>query len=54
MLELIVGFAKDSKKALGWRLKKLSGRHLIDSQRRAFEFGRRELASGAGYAITFL
>ena len=54
MLEVIVGFAKDPKKALGWKLKKLKGRYLIDSQRRAFEFGRRELAGGAGYAITFL
>ena len=54
MLELIVGFPKDAKKALGWKLKPLKGRHLIDSQRRGFEFGRRELAAGAGYAIRFL
>ena len=54
MLELIVGFPKDAKKALGWKLKPLRGRHLIDSQRRAFEFGRREHSSGAGYPITFL
>ncbi len=54
MLDVIVGFAKEPKKALGWRLKKLKGRHLIDTQRRAFEFGRRELSAGAKYPITFL
>jgi hypothetical protein len=56
MLDLIVGFAKPGgeKKALGWRLKKLRGRHLLDSQRRLFEFGRRELAAGASYPIRFL
>jgi hypothetical protein len=56
MLELIVGHAKPGgeKKALGWRLKNLRGRHLLDSQRRLFEFGRRELAAGASYPIRFL
>lgn len=56
MLEVIVGFAKPGgeKKSLGWKLKPLRGRHLIDSQRRSFEFGRRELGAGAGYAIRFL
>jgi len=54
MLELIVGMAKDPKKALGWRLKKLKGRNLMDTQRRPFEFGRRELAAGAKYPIRFL
>ena len=54
MLEMIVGFPKDAKKVLGGKLKHLKGRHLIDSQRRAFEFGRRELATGARYPVTFL
>ena len=54
LLDVIVGFAKEPKKALGWRLKKLKGRHLLDSQRRAFEFGRRDMAAGAKYPIGFL
>jgi hypothetical protein len=54
VLDVIVGYAKDPKKALGWRLKKLRGRHLRDSQHRSFEFGRRELAAGAKYPIRFL
>lgn len=54
LLDVIVGFAKEPKKALGWRLKKLKGRHLLDAQRRAFEFGRRDMAAGAKYPIRFL
>lgn len=54
LLDVIVGFAKEPKKALGWRLKKLKGRHLLDTQRRAFEFGRRDMAAGAKYPIRFL
>ena len=54
MLEMIVGFPKDAKKVLGGKLKHLKGRHLIDSQRRTFEFGRRELATGARYPVRFL
>lgn len=55
LLEIIVGFGcKDPKKALGNRLKKLRGRHLVDSQGRAYEFGRRELTKGAVYPIRFL
>ena len=54
LLDAIVGFTKDSKKALGWRLKKLKGRHLIDSQRRRFEFGRRVMETGSNYPIRFL
>lgn len=52
--EIIVGFGKDPKKSLGWRLKKLRGRHLLDSQRRAFEFGKRDNSAGAKYPINFL
>ena len=54
MLEVIVGFTLDPKKMLGWRLKKLKGRLLLDSQRRRFEFGRRSMAAGASYPIGFL
>jgi hypothetical protein len=54
LLDVIVGFAKDPKKALGHRMKKLKGRHLLDAERRPFEFGRRELAAGAKYPIRFL
>jgi hypothetical protein len=56
MLETILPSAKagGEKKSLGWKLKPLRGRHLIDSQGRSFEFGRRELGAGAGYAIRFL
>lgn len=52
--EIIVGFGKDPKKSLGWRLKKLRGRHLLDSKRRAYEFGKRDNSAGAKYPITFL
>lgn len=52
--EIIVGFAKDAKKSLGWRLRKLRGRHLLDSQRRSFEFGKRDSNAGAVYPINFL
>lgn len=54
MLELIVGFAKDSKKSLGHKLKALKGRHLMDSRNRVFEFGRRDIAAGAKYPVSFL
>jgi hypothetical protein len=54
LLEMIVGFPKDAKKVLGNKLKHLKGRHLIDSQRRTFEFGRREIATGARYPVRFL
>ena len=54
MLDVIVGFAKEPKKSLGHRLKKLKGRHLLDSQRRSFEFGKRDFAAGAKYPIRFL
>jgi hypothetical protein len=54
MLETIVGFAKEPKKSLGHCLKKLRGRQLADGKGRRFEFGRREMAAGAKYPITFL
>ncbi len=54
MLEMIVGFPKSPEKVLGGKLKHLKGRHLIDSQGRMFEFGRREMATGARYPVRFL
>ena len=55
LLETIVGFgSKDPKKALGNRLRKLRGRQLVDSQGRAYEFGRREMATGAKYPVRFV
>ncbi|MGD9417942.1 MAG: hypothetical protein Q7R22_003310, partial [Verrucomicrobiota bacterium JB025] len=54
MLELVVGFAKEPKRALGHRLKKLKGRHLVDSRGRLFEFGKREASAGAKYPVRFL
>jgi hypothetical protein len=56
MLDVIVGFVKPGgeKKSLGWKLKSLKGRHLLDSQRRAYEFGRRDLAAGSKYPCRFL
>ncbi len=57
LVEVIVGFLdakSDPRKKIGHRLKKLKGRHLVDSQRRSFEFGRREMAAGAKYPIRFL
>lgn len=53
--ETIVGFGKKNpSSALGWRLKKLRGRHLLDSKHRAFEFGKRDTSAGAVYPITFI
>lgn len=54
LLDVILGFAEHPKKTLGHRLKKIKGRHLIDSQRRAFVFGKREMAAGSKYPIRFL
>ncbi len=54
LLDVIVGFAKEPKKSLGHKLKQLKGRHLLDSQRRAYEFGRRDLAAGSKYPCRFL
>jgi hypothetical protein len=54
LVETIVGFAKDPKKSLGHRLKKLRARHMTDGLGRRFEFGRRDSAAGAKYAVRFL
>lgn len=54
LLETITGFVKDPRKALGWRLKRIRGRHFQDTRGRRFEFGKRDLAAGAVYPITFL
>lgn len=54
VVDVIVGSAKDDRKALGWRLRKLRGRQFVDGRGRQFEFGRREVAAGASYPIRFL
>jgi len=55
LLETIVGYGiKDAKKALGWRVKRLKGRHFIDTRKRKFEFGKRDSMTGASYPVTFL
>lgn len=45
---------RDSKKALGHRLKKLRGRIFQDSRGREFEFGHRGSNTGAQYPIRFV
>lgn len=52
-LEVITA-AKEPKRAIGHKMSALKGRHLTDSQGRAFEFGKRDAAKGARYPITFL
>ncbi len=54
LLEVIAGWAKDPKKSLGHKLKALKGRHLQDTQGRFYEFGKRDIATGAKYVIRFL
>jgi len=54
VLDDIVGEVKSPNQALGHRLKSLKGRELLDSQRRAFQFGRRDGAAGAKYPVRFL
>jgi hypothetical protein len=45
---------KDTAKALGQRLKKLKGRHLIDSRGRKYEWGKRTVSAGALYEVNFI
>lgn len=52
-LEVITA-SKEPKRAIGHKMSALKGRHLMDSQGRAFEFGKRDAAKGARYPITFL
>ena len=54
LLEVIAPDAKEPKKALGHRLRKLRGRQFTDTQGRLFEFGRRDKAAGAVYPIRYL
>lgn len=54
LLEAISGYAKDPRKALGHRLKKMRGRVFDDQKGRKFEFGKRDKSFGAVYPITFL
>jgi hypothetical protein len=53
LLESIT-LAKDAKKSLGQKLKPLKERQLIDTRGRLFEFGRRDIATGACYPIRYL
>jgi len=50
----IITTAKFPKNSLGHKMKALKGRHLVDSQGRSFEFGKRDASTGARYPITFL
>jgi hypothetical protein len=50
----VITTAKVPKNSLGHKMKKLKGRHLVDSQGRSFEFGKRDASQGARYPITFL
>lgn len=56
LLDDITSFAKEPRKSLGWRLKRLRGRHLWDSSDtpRKYEFSRRSMAQGSIYRIKFL
>ena len=50
----VITTAKNPKQSLGWKLSKMKGRHFTDTQGRVFEFGRRDMSSGASYPITYL
>ena len=55
LTELLNLSDKDRKQSLGRLLRKsYLGRKFTDTQGRAFEFGRRKMADGARYPITFL
>jgi hypothetical protein len=53
LIELIE-LSKDQRKSLGGKLVALKGRQLIDTRGRLFEFGRRDIATGACYPIRYL
>ena len=54
LLEAICGYAKDPRKALGHKVKKMRGRQFTDSHGRRFEFGKRDASYGAVYPIRFM
>lgn len=54
LLEAIAGHAKDPRKAIGHRMKRLRGRVFTDQAGRRFEFGKRDKSFGAVYPIRFL
>ena len=54
LLETICGYAKDPRKALGHKVKKMRGRQFTDSHGRRFEFGKRDASYGAVYPIRFM
>ncbi len=54
LLEAIAGHAKDMRKAIGHKVKRLRGRVFTDASGRRFEFGKRDKSFGAVYPIRFL
>jgi hypothetical protein len=54
LLEAIAGHAKDMRKAIGHKVKRLRGRVFTDASGRRFEFGKRDRSFGAVYPIRFL
>lgn len=54
LVEAIAGHAKDPRKALGHRLKRMRGRVFTDGKGRRFEFGKRDKSFGAVYPVRFL
>lgn len=54
LLEAIAGHAKDMRKAIGHKVKKLRGRVFTDASGRRFEFGKVNVSRGAVYPIRFL
>ena len=53
-LTAVITTAKDPNKSIGGKLRPLRERQLVDTRGRLFEFGKRDLASGACYPITYL
>jgi hypothetical protein len=55
VLDLITGAARDPKKALGQKIRKLRGREFIVGKGRRFEFGQRQRSNvSSGYLISIL
>ena len=54
LIEAIAGHAKDQRKALGHRLKKIRGRTFTDKRKRKFNFGKQDKSYGAVYPFKFL
>ena len=54
LVEAIAGHAKDMRKALGHKLRKMRGRVFTDNRGRSFEFGKRDKSFGAVYPVRFI